>query len=205
MTRNFLSDAVPDDVVDTIVDLARRSPSAGNTRAVEFLVLTGDAVVAYWELTLPEERRAGFPWPGLLLAPVLVLPWVEPDAYRRRYAEGDKAHTGLGSGVDAWATPYWWVDGGMAAMAILLAAADAGLGALFFGVFDHEDAVRGRFGVPHGRRVVGAVALGWPAPEQRASLSARRSGPALAEVVHRDRWRSSDPSDSGVGGAVAIG
>ena len=39
-----------------------------------------------------------------------------------RYAEEDKARTGLGAGADAWAVPYWWVDGGMAAMTLLLAA-----------------------------------------------------------------------------------
>ena len=100
----------------------------------------------------PRRPRSSFPWPQLLDAPVLVIPWVEPGAYVRRYSEADKVRTGLGEGPDAWSVPYWWVDGGAAAMTILFAAADAGLGALLFGLFEHEDDVRSEFGVPDGFR-----------------------------------------------------
>ena len=174
MTRNFLPDPLPSGMVDELCDLARRSPSAGNTQSVAFLVLEGTDVADYWALTLPPERRETFPWPGLLCAPVLVLPWVDPGAYVDRYGEADKERTGLGAGTSAWSTPYWWVDGGMAAMALLLGAEARGLGALFFGVFEHEDAVRRRFGVPEGHRVIGALALGHAAETQRPSLSAGR-------------------------------
>lgn len=196
MTRDFLTDPVDSGLVDRLCDLARRSPSAGNTQSVAFLVLTGDDVAEYWAVTLPPERRDRFPWPGLLRAPVLILPWVDPDDYVSRYAESDKAATGLGARTGAWTTPYWWVDGGMAAMALLLAAEAEGLGALFFGVFEHEDAVRRRFGVPATRRVVGAVALGYAAPDQRASGSASRRRAPLGDVVHRGRWRPSPAGTS---------
>ena len=146
MTRAFRPDAVDPALVDRFIDAARRAPAA------EFLVLEGADVARYWDVTLPAERRAGFPWPQLLLAPVLVLPFVEPDAYVRRYSEPDKSGTGLGVSEAAWVTPYWWVDGGMAVMTMLLAAEEAGLGALFFGVFEHENAVKARFGVPDARR-----------------------------------------------------
>lgn len=72
-------------------------------------------------------------------------------------------------------------------MTILCACADRGLGALFFGLFEHEAAVRGRFGVPEGLRAVGAVALGHPAPD-RPSSSLRRQRRPLAEAVHRGAW-----------------
>ena len=124
----------------------------------------------------------------MLHAPVLIVVWCEPDAYVERYAESDKAHTGLGASPAAWASPYWYVDGGMASMAVLMAAHDRGLGALFFGVFDHEAAVRETFGVPEGHRAVGAMALGYPAAEQRKSRSAKRSRPPLGDVVHRSHW-----------------
>ena len=96
MTRAFRPDAVDPALVDRFIDAARRAPAAGNTAAAEFLVLEGADVARYWDVTLPAERRAGFPWPQLLLAPVLVLPFVEPDAYVRRYSEPDKSGTGLG-------------------------------------------------------------------------------------------------------------
>ena len=56
----------------------------------------------------------------------------------RRYAEPDKAATGLGRSAAAWPVPYWTVDAAFAVMTLLLAAEDAGLGALFFGVFQGE-------------------------------------------------------------------
>jgi nitroreductase len=78
----------------------------------------------------------------------------------------------------------------MAVMSLLLAAEDAGLGALFFGLFEHESVVAAAFGVPADWRPLGAVALGYPVPpeEQRRSRSAARSRPPLAQVVHRGRW-----------------
>jgi len=189
MTRAFQPRPLDPAVVDAVIDLARRSPTAGNTAGVEFLVLDGVAVADYWDVTLAPQRRAGFAWPGLLQAPVLVIPWVQPDAYVARYGETDKARTGLGAGVEAWDVPYWWVDGGMAAMTVLLGAQAYGLGALFFGLFDHEPAVRSRFGVPETHRAIGAIALGHADEDQdRQSRSAVRGRPPFGSVVHRGGW-----------------
>jgi nitroreductase len=188
MVRAFTAEPVPPGLVDDLIDLARRAPSAGNTRPVEFVVLEGGQTARLWDVTLPPgERRAAFRWQGLLAAPVVVVPLVEPAAYPRRYAEPDKAGTGRGAGLDAWPVPYWWVDGGMAVHALLLGAVDAGLGALLYGLFEHEPAVLAALGVPDGRRALGAVALGWPAPDE-PGRSAGRPRPPLAEVVHRGGW-----------------
>ena len=102
MVRAFTDGAVPPAVVDRIIDLARRGPSAGKTASLDFLVLEGGQVERYWDTTLPPERRPGFAWPQLLDAPVLLVLYVEPDAYVRRYAESDKASTGLGVDEEAW-------------------------------------------------------------------------------------------------------
>lgn len=187
MTRAYTAEPVDSVVVDEILDLARRGPSAGKTDSLQFLVLDGADVARYWDTTLPVDKRPSFPWPQLLDAPVLVIPWVEPGAYVRRYREADKARTGLGDGQDAWSVPYWWVDGGAAAMTILLAAADADLGALLFGLFEHEDDVRSEFGVPDGFRAIGTISLGHPAPD-RPSMSAGRKRPPFDTVVHRGDW-----------------
>jgi nitroreductase len=176
-----------------VLDAARRGPTAGNTWALELLVLDGpESTAAYWDATLPAERRAAFPWPGLLQAPVLVIPVIDPAAYVQRYAEDDKARTGLGESPDAWAVPYWWVDAGAAVMSMLLAAEANGLGTLLFGQFDHEPAVAERFGIPEGRRAVGTVAVGHPAPRARATSASgsvrSRRRPTLDEIVHRGAW-----------------
>ena len=187
MVRAFAPGTVPPATVDGLIDLATRAPSAGNTRPWAFVVLEGAETARLWDVTLPPGRRAGFRWPALVGAPVVVVPLVDPGAYPRRYAEDDKAATGRGAGTEAWPVPYWWVDGGMAVHALLLGAVDAGLGALFYGLFDHEPAVLAALGVPAGWRALGAVALGWPAPDERGR-SAARPRPPLAAVIHRGGW-----------------
>jgi len=189
MVRAFDGRPVPTAVVDNLIDLARRAPSAGNTQPWAFVVLSGPAEVGpLWDVTLPPgPARDGFRWPGLLTAPVVVLPFVSAAAYVSRYGEADKAATGLGASADDWPVPYWWVDGGMAVQTLLLGAVDAGLGALFYGLFDHEDAVREHLGVPDDWRALGAVALGYPAPDE-PGRSAARPRPPLDEVIHRGRW-----------------
>lgn len=192
MCRDFLDRPIPDDLLDGVLRAAFRGPSAGNTAGLDLVVLSGSDVRRYWDLTLPEgDRRDAFRWPGLLRAPVLVVPVVDPGAYVARYSEPDKGHSGLGAGEAAWAVPYWWVDGGAAVMALLLAAEAAGLGALLFGQFGHEAAIARELAIPEGRRALGTVALGWPAERGRSpSASARRGRPEPRDRMHTGRWTS---------------
>lgn len=185
MVRAFADRPVADDLLVELVDLARRAPSAGNTQPWEVLVLTGDDVRRYWSVTLESPEQ--FRWQGLLTAPVLVVPYVRPGAYLDRYAEPDKAATGLGEDTSAWTVPYWWVDGGAAVQNLLLAVTAAGLGACLFGQFAHEPAVRAEFGVPDDRRALGTVAIGHPVADEPGA-SAGRSRVPLDDVVHRGRW-----------------
>ncbi|MCB0989947.1 MAG: nitroreductase family protein, partial [Acidimicrobiales bacterium] len=165
MTRAYLPDPIARPLLDQLLDTARRVPSAGNSQGFDFLVLdTPEAVELYWSTTFSPEGRERFRWQGLFQAPVLVVVYANADAYVSRYSEPDKARTGLGAGADAWSTPYWLVDASMAALALQLAALDAGLGVLFFGLFDHATAIAEAFGVPAGRQAVGTIAIGHPAP-----------------------------------------
>ena len=189
MVRNYSDAPVAAEMIDSLLLLASKGPSAGNTWGTHFVVLHGaEEVRGYWDLTLPPERRPDFPWPGLLSAPVIVLPCGDASAYVERYSEPDKARTGLGESADAWTIPYWHVDTAMATMTLLHAATNVGLGALFFGVFEHEPAVCEALGIPASVRPIGAVTLGWPAEGDRLSKSARRGRPDLDTIVHRGSW-----------------
>ena len=119
---------------------------------------------------------------------MLVVPYGDPHAYLERYRADDKAHTGLGAGVYAWAVPYWLVDASFATMVLLLACVDSGLGACFFGQFDHERAVREVFGVPAHLAPVGTVAIGHPDDHDRPSQSARRGRLPVSHLIHRGQW-----------------
>ena len=188
MVRAFRDEPVDPAVVDGLVDLARRAPSAGHSQGWAFVALAGPEETArYWDASLPAERRDSFRWPGLVAAPVLIVCLVRPDSWVERYAEPDKAATGLGGGAGEWPVPYWWVDAGMAVEHLLLGAVDAGLGACFFGLFDHEGAVLAALGVPQGWRAVGTVAVGHPAPDE-PGRSADRPRHSLTEVLHRGGW-----------------
>jgi nitroreductase len=194
MTRAFAVDPVDPDAIDRMVELASRAPSAGKTQGWHLLVLEGPAQTGrYWDITLPAAKRENFRWTHLLDAGVLLIPLADPRAYVDRYAEPDKERTGLGAGVDAWPAPYWTIDTSMAAMTILLAAEDEGLGALFFGVFQNQDALRSEFDIPDELEIIGAIAVGHPrhddtSPDRgRSAIRPRRSPD---QIIHRGSWRS---------------
>lgn len=189
MTRTFSDEPVAPELLDRLVDLAARAPSAGKTQGWHLVVLEGADTDRFWRHTLEPQRRDGFAFPGLLRAPVIALPFADPMAYAERYAQPDKAHTGLGAGPDAWPTPYWTIDASMAVMTLLLAAEDAGLGALLFAVFHGEAAVRAELGVPDHLQLLGAIALGHPAvTESRRGASAARARRTPGEIIHRGGW-----------------
>ena len=96
----------------------------------------------------------------------------------------------------------------MSVMTMLLAAEAAGLGALFFGVFKGERELRRALGIPAVMQLLGAIAIGWPAPAAPPTLAeAALASPAdvtspggpgrsagkhrrrPAEIIHRGRWR----------------
>ncbi len=189
MTRAFETSLVDPGVVDELVDLAARAPSAGKTQGWHLVVLEGDGTARFWDVTLPADRRATFRWRQLLDAPVILLPFADAHAYVDRYAEPDKASTGLGTGTDAWPAPYWTIDASMAVMTLLLGAEALGLGALFFGVFRSEEELRAELGVPEHLQLLGAIALGHRAASEPArGRSANRARRSPDQIIHRNRW-----------------
>ena len=188
MTRDFSGELVPADLLSEMLELARRAPSAGNSQGAEFVVLEGGRVTELWDLTLPAEKRERFAWPGLLRAPVVVVPLANAGRYLARYSEADKAHADLGKDAASWAVPYWYVDCAFAVQNLLLLAEERGLGALFFGFFERTQAVSEFLGLPEDVHPLGGVALGWRGADDRPSRSAKRPRKPLAEVVHWGRW-----------------
>ena len=117
MTRKFQSTPLESDLVDGLLDLARRAPSAGYSQGVHFLALSGEALTNFWHVTVGDE------WfdEGVLAAPVVVLPLADPNAYTSRYAEDDKAGHGLEIAAN-WEVPFWLTDAAMATQNLLLLA-----------------------------------------------------------------------------------
>jgi nitroreductase len=190
MVRSFSGAAPAPDVLERLFDLARRAPSAGNSQGWDAVVLEGPTQTArFWEATTTAQWRERSPrWPGLQRAPVVVAVFSDPDAYIGRYAEPDKARSGLGAGPDAWRVGYWDTDAAMAVMVLLLAAVDAGLGACFLGNFRGEEELCAALGVPGDRRYLGAVLIGEAGGHDPLSSSSSRPRRSSAEVFHRGLW-----------------
>jgi hypothetical protein len=160
MHRRFLDRPVPTDVVDRLLDRARRAPSAGHTQGWDWLVLEGgEQTGRFWTLDADPAWLAAPDHPGLLRAPVIIVPLARREAYRERYAEADKQ----AGEPNRWDVPYWLVDTAFATMLLLLGATAEGLGALLFAL--HGD--------PTARRSV-------PSPSGGRT---RRNGPAAAPVA----------------------
>lgn len=188
MTRNFDPQPIDKDVVNRLLAAALRAPAAGNAQGRDFVLLDGpDQTALYWRaVTDAEWRRRSRRYEGLSKAPVIVLVYVDPQAYIDRYGEADKA--GGGSDPAAWPVPFWLVDAAFAVMTLLLGASDAGLGAAFLGNFRGEAELRAILGVPDGPAWVGAVLLGEadrPDPSTRSALRSRRP---FDDCVHRGAW-----------------
>ncbi|HZE49174.1 MAG TPA: nitroreductase family protein [Jatrophihabitantaceae bacterium] len=178
---------VPRSVIDELLELAVHAPSAGFSQGWRFLVLESDADrEAYWAATttpgeLPDSWLA-----GMRTAPALIVAFSDKQAYLDRYAEADKGWTDRDEA--RWPVPYWHIDTGMASLLVLLGAVDRGLAGCFFGVpTEHWDTLRAAFAVPPRLTPIGAISLGYRAPDRR-SPSLRRGRRTANEVVTYGRF-----------------
>jgi nitroreductase len=177
MVRAYQPKPVPRETIERIVGTIRRAPSAGFSQGQRLIVVTE-----------PERRRAiaeavgedyyveqGFePW--ISGAAVLVVACTREDDYHDRYGQPDKLQDGE---EIAWPVPYWYVDAGAAAMLILLAAIDEGLGAGVFGIpAERMEQVRGLLELPPDIAIVEVITLGHQAKDTASDrLSSRGTRP----------------------------
>lgn len=185
MTRNFTDKPVPPEVLDKILDLARRGPSGGYTQGQSLVVITGKDLRLAVAKTAGEEGyvQMGFD-PFLTRAPVLVIACTSEAAYHRRYQEADKVNDD-GSEMD-WPVPFWYMDIGCAVMILLLAAVDEGLACGFVGIWDQKT-FRELLHIPDDVIPIGVITLGYPAADV-PSPSLKRGRKPFGEFVHRETW-----------------
>ncbi len=191
MVRNYDPDRpVPGPVVDALLGYAVRAPSAGFSQGWGFLVLDTPADrELFWSVTPPAPGSSSRWLDGMRRAPLIVVAHSNREAYLSRYAEPDKGWTDRDEG--RWPVPYWHIDAGFASLLMLLGAVDEGLAACFFGIpVERMAAYREAFGVPAVFTPIGALTIGYPAPDQRSPSLARGRRP-VTEVAHRGRWGNS--------------
>ena len=190
MVRNYTGETVPREVVERILDRARRAPSAGFTQGFYFVAVDDDATRRRIA-ALGDERdyvaRGFHPW--LSSAPVHVVVCVSEEDYHDRYRQPEKL-TEDGIEID-WPVPYWYVDAGGALLLVLLGAVDEGLAAGFFGVHRLPE-LKGLLHIPDDVTPIGVVTMGRPAPDRRSG-SLERGRKPLDEVVHWGSWAGRTP------------
>lgn len=185
MVRNFTDEPVALSIVEDMLDLARRAPSAGYTQGQSFILITDE-----------ETRRAAAHLCGeksydemgfgrwISKAPVMVVPCTREEAYHERYRQPDKLNQ---EGEEIiWPVPYWFMDIGCSVMTLLLAVVNEGLAAGFAGC-PRMDELRQLLDIPQDVTPVGVIPIGHPAPDKR-SPSLKRGRKPKPEVIHYEKW-----------------
>jgi nitroreductase len=158
--RSFAPEPLPDEVLARILEAGRRAPSARNTQPWDFVVVT----------EREQLRELATVWQGgahiAEAAAAIALVTDDSDEDRVRMT-----------------IQY---DLGQATMAMMIAAADQGVGTGHSSVADQETA-RAVLGFPAGKRLAYVIDVGYPADRPLAPLNRPNRRP-FDEVVHRGRW-----------------
>jgi nitroreductase len=188
MVRSYDPDRpVPPEVVDKIVKHALRAPSAGFSQGWGFLVLQEPADrELYWSALADGDGEADSWLSRLREAPLIIVALSNKSVYLDRYAQADKGWTDRDE--SHWPVPYWDIDTGFASLLMHLTAVNEGLGSCFIGLpVETIQAFKTAFGVPDEYTPIGALTVGYRAPDKR-SPSLRRGHRPVDDVVHHGRW-----------------
>jgi nitroreductase len=162
MCREFLDREVPQEMVDRILDLASRYPSAGHTEPQEFIVVR--------DRRMKEDlAHAALDQMFVAQAPVVIVVVSDVRRSARRYGE---------RGVRFFSI----IDGAFVAMLILLAVVEEGLGACFVGSF-YDEEVQQILSLPQEVRPIGIIPVGYCAEGPRKFRRRSRE-----QIVHLDRY-----------------
>lgn len=179
MVRRYTADPVDRAALDRIAAAAIAGPSAGWAQGISAVLVTDPEQMAAIAIACGEASYVarGFdPWISSAAAHLVLC--VEPEVYRDRYSQPDKDPSVLE------AVPWWWVDGGAALMAVLLATVDEGLAAGFHGGHGAEP-LRELLGIPAAVELLGVVTIGHPAPDRRSASLDRGRRPG---TIHDETW-----------------
>jgi len=158
--RTYTDDRIPGADLDRVAEAGWRAPSASNRQHWDFIIVTDSAQLAELSTVWQGARHIA----GAAAAIALVVP--EPADERGRL-------------VDQY-------DLGQATYAIMLAAADLGIGSGHSSVGE-QDKARAILGVPDDHLVAFLIGLGYPADRPLAPIAKPNRRP-LGEVVHHGHW-----------------
>jgi nitroreductase len=156
--RSFAGRPIPAADLDQILEAGRRSPSSQNWQPWDFIIITDRGQLR----ELAKVWRAAGHVAQSAATIVVVGPAADNEFQRAQ------------------------LDLGQATMAMMLAAADLGIGSCHAGVSDIRLA-RELLGFPEDRNWALLISLGYPADRPLAPIKTPKRRP-FGEVVHRGRW-----------------
>jgi nitroreductase len=156
--RAYDSKPVPDEALNTLLEVARLAPSAANRQPLHLLVIR--------ERECRDAMNVVYLREWFRTAPVVLVVCVEP---AKAWVRGDGKN-------------YGDVDASIMMDHITLCAADIGLGTCWIAAFDPAK-VRAILQLPEGIEPLAITPLGYPAEVGRAKM--RKS---LKEFVHWGKW-----------------
>lgn len=166
--RKYKPDPVPEEVLGTIMEAVRWSPSWANTQCWEVVVVKDPNMKSALANTLSPTNPARS---SLTDAPLIVV------------LCGKKGVSGFKKGEATTVKGDWLMfDTGIAMQSLCLTAYSLGLGTVIVGLFDHKKAEE-ILGVAHDREVVAMTPLGFPAAE-----SAAPKRKEISEFVFYERY-----------------
>jgi nitroreductase len=166
--RKYKPDPVSEEVLRTILEAMRWSPSWANTQCWEVVVVKDQNVKSELAATLVKTNPA---LSSMAEAPLIIV------------LCGKKGVSGFKKGEAATVKGDWLMfDTGIAMQSLCLAAHELGLGTVIVGLFDHKK-VEEILGVPQDREVVAITPLGYPAAE---GVAPKRKG--ISEFVFYERY-----------------
>src|ERR671936_1857633 len=166
MVRAYEPKPIPPETLARITGTIRRAPSAGYSQGQRLVVVTDPGMRRRIADVAGEDYYVehGFArW--ISGAAALIVVCAREEDYHERYRQPDKLDE-AGTEIE-WPVPYWYVDAGKAAMLVLLAAVDEGLGAGVFGVPARAmQQVREALGLPADVGLVEIVTVGTPGRDE---------------------------------------
>ncbi len=166
--RNYQNQAVPEEVLNLILEAVQWSPSWANTQCWEVVAVKDPETKNRLQETLSQGNPATR---AMVEAPVVLV------------LCGKQGISGFYKGQVTTKFGDWFMfDLGLATQSLCLAAWNLGLGTVVVGLFDHNRAAA-VLSVPEGYELVAMLPLGYPAKQPAAPK--RRE---ISEFTHLDKF-----------------
>ncbi len=174
--RKYSTDPISDELLNTLIEAARRSPTSSNTQTYSLIVVRDPQKKAKLAELAGGQKH-------IEVAPVFVA--LCADMYRMNVAaqlHGETTHPNLESFLIAT------IDASLVGMSLAIAAESVGLGTVMIGAMrNHPYEVAELLGLPQGVYVAYGLCIGYPEviPNQKPRLP-------QGVVVHHEHYKTSD-------------